>query len=52
MGGINWSLKESKNLLEGNDVTFSQNNNYILFYYRFNNKYYSILFEIKIKKGV
>ena len=52
MGGINWSLKESKNLLEGNNIKFTQNNNYIVFYYRFNNKYYSNLFEIKIKKGV
>ena len=37
MGGIKWSLKESKNLLEGNNIKFTQNNNYIVFYYRFNN---------------
>ena len=59
MGGIKWSLKESKNLLEGNELTFTQNNNYIVFikndYNNNNYNYYnqskitSILFEIKTK---
>ena len=64
MGGIKWSLKESKNLLEGDDITCIQNNNYIVFikseenynenynnfYYNYNKKVKSILFEIKTKK--
>ena len=31
MGGIKWSLKESKNLLEGYNIACTQSNNFILF---------------------
>ena len=58
MGGIKWSLKESKNLLEGYNITCTQSNNFIIFikknkynYYN-NDVFQSTLFEIKIKKGV
>ena len=53
MGGIKWSLKESKDLLEGFNMTCEQNSNFIIF--TKNNNYYdgkfqSIVFEIKTKK--
>jgi len=60
MGGIKWSLKESKNFLEGYNIACTQSNNFIFFIKKKNNSYnyfnnnafQNTLFEIKIKKGV
>ena len=54
MGGIKWSLKETKDLLEGYNMTCEKDSNYIIFTKNNNcyddGKFMCIIYEIKEKK--